>query len=95
MKPNNYKLNWFMVRHAFIGSLTWFITFFYIRKLLNPYNRHLNMDEIFIESLFGAVAMFIMLLMNFFLFKFYDCEDETNNENKKILENVSLSFTQH
>jgi hypothetical protein len=92
MIPEKYKLNWFIVRHAFIGSLTWFITYFYIRKVLNPYNWTQNMDEIFIESLFGGFAMFIMLIMNFVLFKFYDCDDE--NKQKKILQDVSKTFTQ-
>jgi hypothetical protein len=92
MLPENYKLNWFIVRHAFIGSITWFITYFYIRKVLNPYNWSRNMDEIFIESLFGSFAMFIMLLMNFILFKFYDCEDA--NKEKKLIQDVSKTFTQ-
>jgi hypothetical protein len=89
MLGENYKINWFIMRQAFIGSLTWFITYFLFRKLLNPYNWKYDMDEIFIESLFGAFAMFMMLVMNFILFKFYDCD---NDRNKKILDEVKLTY---
>jgi lysylphosphatidylglycerol synthetase-like protein (DUF2156 family) len=96
MQPKTYKLSWFMIRHAFIGSLTWFITYFYIRRLLNPTTWQTNMDEVFIDSLFGAFAMFIMLLMNFFLFKFYECDEEPNKQNnEELLKKVSLTFTQN
>ncbi len=82
-----------MIRQAFIGSLTWFISYFFIRKLFNPYNWKYDMDEIFIESLFGAFAMFMMLLMNFILFKFYDCDNTQNNkDNNKIMNKVKLTF---
>jgi hypothetical protein len=91
---NIYKINGFMLRQAFIAALTWFISYFYIRKLLNPYNWKYNMDEIFIESLFGSFAMFMMLIMNFIFFKFFDCND-TNNTNKnddKIMKRVELTY---
>ena len=95
MRDNYYKINWFIIRQAFIGSLTWFITFFLFRKLLNPYNWKYDIDEIFIESLFGAFAMFLMLIMNFVLFKFYDCDSKENDkQNDKIMKKVQISYNQ-
>jgi hypothetical protein len=74
-------------KQAAIGSATWFITYFFIRRVLNPDFWDENKLQFeFRDAMFGCVAMFFMIVLNFALFKFYSLDDE---EIKKVQKTFS------
>jgi hypothetical protein len=75
-------------KQALIGSLTWFVTYFFIRRFLNPYFWEGNrLDWEFKDGLYGTVAMFFMILMNFVFFKFYEVDNKEYKKVKKTFTN--------
>jgi hypothetical protein len=77
IKPIVYK-------QAAIGSATWFITYFFIRRIFNPdFWDEVKLQFEFRDAIFGSIAMFFMIIFNFALFKFYNVDTEEASKVEK------------
>jgi hypothetical protein len=83
------KIEPIVYKQATIGAVTWFITYFFIRRIWNPefWNESKLLFE-FKDAIFGSIAMFFMIVLNFALFKFYDVDTP---ESKKVGKTISIN----
>jgi hypothetical protein len=81
------KINPIVYKQATIGAVTWFITYFFIRRIFNPdFWNETKLQFEFRDAIFGSIAMFFMIVFNFVLFKFYGVDTEE-------AENVEKTFS--
>jgi len=81
-----FNIDNLVIKQALIGSFTWFFTYFFIRRLFNP-DFHSSLQFEFRDGLYGAIAMFIMIVLNFVLFKFYNVDTELSQKVRKTIPN--------
>jgi hypothetical protein len=69
------KIEPIVYKQAAIGAVTWFITYFFIRRIWNPdFWDESKLRFEFKDAIFGSIAMFFMIVFNFALFKFYNVD---------------------